>query len=156
MGPIQAGNDLNNFNNFNKMKTTDTFKKTIQAYLERRSSEDSLFAVSFAKENKNIDACITYILNSVKNSGCSGFADDEIYSMAVHYYDEDDVQIGKEINCKVVVNHNSVVLSEEEKAQAKKEAIERAISDERERIMKKPDPKKVQEREKIMQQPTLF
>ena len=138
------------------MKTTDTFKKTIQSYLERRSSEDSLFAVSFAKENKNIDACITYILNSVKNSGCAGFADDEIYSMAVHYYDEDDVQIGKEINCKVVVNHNSVELSEEEKAQAKKEAIERAISDERERIMKKPDAKKAVEREKIMQQPTLF
>lgn len=138
------------------METTDTFKKTIHAYLESRAAEDTLFAVSFAKENKNIDACITYILNTVKNSGCNGFADDEIYSMAVHYYDEDDIQIGKEINCKVIVNHNSIVLTEEEKAQAKKDAIERAIAEEKEKFMKKPDPKKAQEREKIMQQPTLF
>ena len=29
-------------------------------------------------------------------SGCKGFADEEIYSMAVHYYDEDDIEEDKE------------------------------------------------------------
>ena len=64
------------------MKGTKDFKATIQAYLEERAKTDELFAVSYAKADKNIDDCITYILNEVRRSGCNGFNDDEIYSMA--------------------------------------------------------------------------
>ena len=39
----------------------------------------------------------------------NGFDDDEIYSMAMHYYDEDDIEIGKPISCKVMVNHHVAV-----------------------------------------------
>ena len=87
------------------MKGTEQFKKTIQTYLDERARTDELFAVTYAKENKNIDDCITFILNQVKNSGCNGFADDEIYSLAVHYYDEDTIDVGKPLSCNVVVNH---------------------------------------------------
>ncbi len=65
---------------------TDYFKITIQSYLEQRAQTDELFAPVYAKPNKNIDDCITYILNYVKQSGICGFADDEIYSLALHYY----------------------------------------------------------------------
>lgn len=65
-----------------EMKGTKEFKATIQAYLEERTKTDELFAVSYAKADKNIDDCITYILNEVRRSGCNGFNDDEIYSMA--------------------------------------------------------------------------
>ena len=68
------------------MKTTAHFKRTIQAYLEQRAAEDKLFAVTYRKEGKNIDDCVIYILNEVQRSGCNGFNDGEIYSMAVHYY----------------------------------------------------------------------
>ncbi len=37
-----------------------------------------------AKEHKNLDDCITFILNYVRQSGCNGFTDAEIYSLAVH------------------------------------------------------------------------
>lgn len=88
-------------------KATDYFKQTIQNYLRSRAQEDELFAPRYASPKKNIDDCITYILNYVKQSGCNGFADDEIYSLAMHYYDEDDIEIGKPLtNCKVVVNHH--------------------------------------------------
>ena len=53
----------------------------------------------------------------------NGFDDDEIYSMAMHYYDEDDIEIGKPISCKVMVNHH-VELTEEEKQNARRKAIE--------------------------------
>ena len=85
---------------------------------------DPLFAPNLQKPNKNIEECITYILNEVQKSGCNGFDDDEIYSMAVHYYDEDNIEIGKPINCRVAVNH-VVELTEEEKAEARQEAIQR-------------------------------
>lgn len=106
------------------MKGTEQFKKTIKAYLEQRAETDALFAVTYAKPNKNIDDCITFILNQVKNSGCNGFANDEIYSLAVHYYDEDTIDVGKPMNCQVVVNHQ-IVLTEEEKAEAKQQAVTR-------------------------------
>lgn len=61
----------------------------------------------------------------MKQSGCNGFADDEIYSMAVHYYDEDNIEIGKPIGCNVLVNH-TVELTAEEKEQARQNAIKRA------------------------------
>lgn len=107
-------------------KATDYFKQTIQNYLRSRAQEDELFAPRYANPKKNIDDCITYILNYVKQSGCNGFADDEIYSLAMHYYDEDDIEIGKPLtNCKVVVNH-TIQLTEEEKAQARAKAMQRA------------------------------
>ena len=110
------------------MKASKHFTRTILTYLELRAESDSLFAESFAKENKNIDDCVTYILNEVQKSGCMGFADDEIYSMAVHYYDEDDIEVGKPISGKIVVNH-VVELTEEEKEQAKQDAIQKAMNE---------------------------
>ena len=44
--------------------------------------------------------------------------------MALHYYDEDSIEVGKPIECKVVINH-TVELTEEEKAQARQDAIQR-------------------------------
>ena len=110
-------------------KATDYFKQTIQSYLQRRAQEDELFALRYANPKKNIDDCITFILNYVKQSGCNGFADDEIYSLAMHYYDEDDIDIGKPLtNCKVVVNH-TIVLTEEEKAEAHAKAMQRGTDE---------------------------
>ncbi len=110
------------------MKTTDYFKQTIAAYLEQRAADDELFATVFANPNKNIDDCITYILNTVKESGCNGFADEEIYSMAMHYYDEPDIEVGKKMDMQVIVNH-TIVLTPEEQEQARQEAMKRATSE---------------------------
>lgn len=105
------------------MKGTEQFKTTIQDYLEYRAETDDLFAPRYADPNKNIDDCITYILNEVQRSGMNGFADDEIYSMAVHYYDEPDIEVGKPTDCRVVVNH-VVELTEDEKREARRKAVE--------------------------------
>ncbi len=44
--------------------------------------------------------------------------------MAVHYYDEDNIDIGKPVNGNIVVNH-AIELTEEEKTKARREAIQR-------------------------------
>ena len=91
-------------------KATDYFKQTIQSYLQRRAQEDELFAPRYANPKKNIDDCITFILNYVKQS-------------------EDDIDIGKPLtNCKVVVNH-TIVLTEEEKAEARRQAMQKATDE---------------------------
>jgi len=135
------------------MKATDHFKRTIQAYLNGRAAEDELFAASYRKEGKNIDNCITYILNYVKNSGCAGFSDGEIYSQAVHYYDEDQIEVGSPINCHVCVNH-TVELTEEEKAEARQRAVEQYQRAELAKLQSRnTKPKRVEN--KIVQ-PSLF
>ena len=100
------------------MKGTDHFKKTILMYLEQRAEEDQLFAKSFSNPAKNIDDCVTYILNYVQKSGCNGFTDGEIYGQAIHYYDENEIEVGKPIQCQIAVNH-VVELTAEERAEAR-------------------------------------
>ena len=134
------------------MKATDYFKQTIQTYLEQRAESDTLFAPRYHNPRKSIDDCITYILNEVRRSGCNGFADDEIYSMALHYYDEEDIDIGKPVNCKVVVNH-TIELTEEEKQQAHEQALRRA---EQEAYNKLTQRKSVTKKETAPQMAMLF
>lgn len=112
----------------NEKTVSDHFKYTIQNYLENRAQTDELFAPVYANPKKNIDECVTYILNQVKNSGVYGFTDDEVYSMALHYYDEPDINVGEPIKCQVVVNH-TIQLTDEEKAQARQDAIRKATNE---------------------------
>lgn len=136
------------------MKATDTFKNTIKAYLDKREEEDKLFAMKYGNPEKNIDDCITYILNTVKDSGKQGFTDDEVYGMAVHYYDEEAIEVGQPISAKVVVNH-VVELSEKEKADARQKAIEKYQQEALEKMQKKATPK-VRKKEAEVEQPGLF
>ena len=115
------------------MSGTEHFTRTISEYLNLRAATDPLFAPNLAKPHKNIEDCITYILKQVQQSACNGFEDDEIYSMAVHYYDEDDLEVGSPVACHVVVNH-TIVLTEEEKAEARKQAIQQYQAQELRRL----------------------
>ena len=68
------------------MKGTEHFKQTIKAFLDKKAASDELFAQNYSKPDKNLDDCITYVLNWVQASGCVGFSDDEIYGQCIHYY----------------------------------------------------------------------
>ena len=110
------------------MKPSNAFKETIKAYLEKRASEDELFAVTYQKPNKNLDECCNYVMKCAKEGNCGGYSDDEVFGWAVHYYDEDDIKNIKPVSGKVVVNH-SVELTEEDKKLAKEKAMELLIEE---------------------------
>lgn len=103
-------------------KVSQSFKDTIKAHLDARAQSDPLFAASYVKEGKSIDECCNYIIQEVQKMHVNGLSDDEVYGLAVHYFDEDDLGAIKATNCRVVVNH-TVELTEEEKEQARKDAI---------------------------------
>ena len=105
------------------MKASDSFKRTIEDYLKVRANTHELFAKSFAKPGKSIDECCNFILNTVKASGCNGFEDEEIYGIAVHYYDEDNLDKNylKAVGGTVVVNHK-IELTDKEKAELAEKA----------------------------------
>ena len=81
------------------MKGTEQFKEIIKNYLDNRAKEDELFRAKYETTERTIDDVVTYILNEVKQSGCCGFSDMEVFSMAVHAIDELTLEIGKPVNC---------------------------------------------------------
>lgn len=87
------------------MKGTDHFKELIKNYLDNRAKEDVLFRAKYETTTRTIDDVVNYIFHAVQQSGCCGFSDDEVYSMAVHAIDEPNLEIGKPMDCNVVVNH---------------------------------------------------
>lgn len=137
------------------MKATEHFKQTIKAYLDERAKNDELFAVSYAKENKNMDDCVTFILNQVKRSKCMGLTDEEVYSLAVHFFDEDDIEKGNPIACNVIVNH-TVELTEEEKAQARQEAFKEYQAEQLRKMQKRTNKPKTPKAQPEITTPSLF
>ena len=135
------------------MKSTKHFQNTIKAYLDKRAEIDLLFSFRYSLPEKKLEDCITYILNQVQKSGCNGFHDDEIFGMAVHFYDEDNIEIGKPMhNAQVAVNH-VVVLTAEEKEQARQDAIQKAQD---EAYRKMTQPTKKAKKVALTIQPSLF
>ena len=113
------------------MATNDknqSVKDAIKAYLDRRAASDPLFAASYAKPGKNLDECFRYILGEARKRGSAVcMTDDEVFGLAVHYYDEDHIEIAP-------VPHNSsaatsrkprVQFTEEELAAARQAALKR-------------------------------
>lgn len=137
------------------MKATEHFRQTIKAYLDERAKNDELFAVSYAKENKNMDDCVTFILNQVKRSKCMGLTDEEVYSLAVHFFDEEDIEIGNPIACNVIVNH-TVELTEEEKAQARQEALKEYQAEQLRKMQKRTNKPKTPKAQPEITTPSLF
>jgi hypothetical protein len=85
---------------------------------------------------------VSYIINQVKNSGCCGFSSSEIYSLAVHYVLEDDLEPGTRLQCNIVVNEQ-VQLSQEEIDEAKQKAMLQVQREQMEKLRKPTTPKKV-------------
>lgn len=133
------------------MKATESFNEIIREHLEQAAASDPLFAKSYGKGGKTLENCVLYILNQVKSSGRSGFSDAEIFGMAKHYYDEDDPTNGKTLakidNVRIVTNQ----FSDKERENLKKEARERLIKQEMDRLSKKPTRTKQQ-----IDSPSLF
>lgn len=77
-------------------KNTHSAKDAIKAYLDKRAASDLQFADRYAKPGKSIDECMKYIMGEaykLQKSSSVCMTDDEVFGLAVHYYDEDDIKI---------------------------------------------------------------
>ena len=118
------------------MKGTDHFKEVIKNYLDNRAKEDELFRAKYETTTRTIDDVVNYIFHAVQQSGCCGFSDMEVYAMAVHAIDEPHLEIGKPMDCNVVVNHH-IELTEEEKAEQRAIALKRYQEEEMRKLQQR-------------------
>lgn len=112
-----------------KQKVSEAFKAAVLGFVQSQTLRDESFARRVELPEKSVEECCLYILSEVRKSGRMGFHDDEIFGMVVHYYIEDDVQVCDAPECCVVVN-TEVELTEEEKAEARRQAIEQYRAEE--------------------------
>ena len=88
-----------------------TFEEELQAeknpsiikigqYLQERAKDDKSIARNLEKEKKSLKECWKYILGEAYKKvfrqggvGSSYMEPDEVYGLAVHYYDEDEIKI---------------------------------------------------------------
>lgn len=110
-----------------KRNNNNAAKVAIKAYLDQRAENDSLFAISYAKKNKNIDECFCYILGEAQKRGnevC--MTDEEVFGLAVHYYDEDSIRVSRKMPRYNAMHAatSDIELTEEEKASARQRAVE--------------------------------
>lgn len=131
----------------------NNFEKAIKEYLDQRAAQDEQFAVTYAKEGKSIEECCKYINGEVSKliengESCVPMQDADVYGMAVHYYDEDNIEITP-VNANVSVGapHNGATYepTEEDKEAAKQAALRRL---EQEVFDKMHAPKKRKQEEK--------
>lgn len=110
------------------MFQNNSAKEAIKAYLDKRAATDELFAVSYAKPKKNLDECFRYILGEARKRGAEVcMTDEEVFGLAVHYYDEDDIVVSR-VPVRATVTQSkaalTVELTEEEKEKAREAAIQ--------------------------------
>ena len=144
---------------------TQTAKQIIQEYLEKRAATDPQFAASYAKPKKNIDECFNYILGEARGRGSSVcMTDEEVFGLAVHYYDEDDIKIKRVSSAKVTTSKESTPkesapkakLTDKEKAAAKEEAVRMYQQQCLAEMARKGKETKKKQRPASVQMPSLF
>lgn len=75
-------------------KLNKEFVKVIREYLEKRSEDDKLFCEKYKSSEKTVEQCCDYIIEEARKKGarCVAIMDEEVFGMAVHFFDEDDIQ----------------------------------------------------------------
>lgn len=139
----------------------DSAKDVVKGYLDKRANEDPLFAVSYANPKKNIDECFSYILGEARKRGNSVcMTDEEVFGLAVHYYDEKDIKINSvrgsvSVSGGTPARDTKIVLTEEEKAKAREEALA-AYREECRKEQIEANRRKTRKAEKAPETPNLF
>lgn len=83
---------------------------TLQEYLEKKLGEmaqqDANFLERYEDKQKSIKNCLLYIKQQAHKqavNGCAAISDDDVLQMAVHYYQEKDVEPTKDTPMAKVV-----------------------------------------------------
>lgn len=147
-------------------KEQNTVRDVIKAYLDERAKNDEQFAQSYAKANKNIDECFDYVIGEVRKRGNAVYMTDaEVFGLAVHYYDEDDIKINRlPEGTKLSASAPAVELSEEDKAKAhdqavkeyRQQCIDRMREAEDQKAKKLAERRKAEREKNSTLQPSLF
>ena len=118
------------------------FKQIIKMYLDCMSAQDAEFAKAYASEQKSLDECVLFIQSQMyqrakesakKNnasSACVIPTDDEVFALAVRYYNDADLKVdGSAFDNVKVLSLSATSFTDEEKDKMRQEAIQKYHED---------------------------
>ena len=117
----------------------EAFKRHIEAYIQGQIEADPMFADIYNKSERTTEDCITYLLNWVKAGGTQIVAKEEIYGQVIHFYTE-NLEPGAQLKAHVVCATRTE-LTEEEKEEARQEALKQYQKSEFAKLQAKNQPK---------------
>lgn len=85
------------------MNASEQFKTAIENYLNASALTDTALAQNLAKPAKTLESCFNYIYGEVRKTGLCAFDNQEIFDMALKYYNDDSISTPAPINCRAVV-----------------------------------------------------
>lgn len=103
---------------------------TVQEYLEAKlgemASQDPNFRERYEDEEKSMNDCIRYITQQAQKqavNGCAAISDDEVLQMAVHYYQEKDVNPTKGCTPRAEITTSKPKAEKKPKQEAKPQPV---------------------------------
>ena len=115
------------------------FQQAIKEHLDKMAAQDEVFAVKYADkceaEPESIKKCCSYIIDQVQKNYKQGnsavLTNDEVFGMAMHYYDEDIAPPKVASNCTVIMSKEQLTPEDEEAIRREaRAAAEQKIRDE--------------------------
>lgn len=100
-------------------------KTAIKIYLDNRAAEDPQFAARYANPKKSIDECCKYITGEAyakAKNGVAVLSDDAVFCLAVHYYDEENIDIKSTPSARTSTSQAKLSKADREKLQRQAEA----------------------------------
>ena len=106
-------------------------------YLKKRADKDPSVKNNLQKENKSLKECWDYVLGEVAKTmyrngkfGCAAGDDEDLYALAIHYYDEDDIKIAPlptnmKVEAKMDEDKKEEKAAESEPKEIQKEKVKR-------------------------------
>ena len=82
--------------------TLTAVETAIKDFLDNLAKEDASFANTYKKQKKSLKECCQYIYGEVGKARngkemCVALPKEEVYGLAIHYYDEDDITIANNV-----------------------------------------------------------
>ncbi|EOZ2853500.1 PcfK-like family protein [Listeria monocytogenes] len=127
---------------------SNPFYDAIKEYLDTYAKSNPQFAEKYSNPKKSIEKCCEFIVSEVQKMNVKGLDDGEVYYLARHYYEEENLDFKEGISCKVVVN-KAVELTPEEIEKAKQDALEEIKAEEMDRIQKEKEAAQKAEEKRI-------
>lgn len=122
----------------NEMKSSNAVMDVVRNYMEERCASDPILAIKYANPAKSLEKALNYVAHEVQKSGLTIMDSDSVFSLILHYYDENLEDVPK-VNCNIVVGKPE--LSEEDKANLKEQAMEQYKEEQLREIRRQNQPK---------------
>lgn len=145
----------------NEKKSSNAVMEVVRNYMEERCASDPILAIKYANPAKSIEKALNFVASEVQKSGLTIMDSDSVFSLILHYYDENLEDVSN-VNCKIAVAKE---LTDTERAEAKEQAMEQYKEEQLRELRRQNQPKTTAPKhtttvpkasEEINVQPNLF